>query len=170
VRPTPHIEAIPGDKLPLRAKYYIAPDQQAEVYSDSFFALGKAHTWNVEIGEALAASVPGALRSAFTSVTRASALDDMADADILVVPVITHFEISGRNFRSTIRVKVVATDGRVLALNQVFEGAPTKGPAGLAWAGGVFGGSEALRRSAELAFHDVMPKIVAQLRSALANP
>ncbi len=170
VRPMPKLQGTAGPVLQLRAKYYIAPEERARIHSDTYFALGKANPWNVEIGEALAASFPEALRGVFASVTAAAGPDDMSDADVLLVPAIAQFDISGGSFTSTIQVKVKALgQQRQLAMDEVFNGAPSEGKAGTAWLGGVFGGEAALQRSAEYAFEEVMPKIVAQLRKVYAK-
>lgn len=170
IRPMPSMQATSGERLALRAKYYIAPQERAKVHSDSYFALGKAHTWNVEIGEALSSSFPQMLRSLFVTVAQASGPDDLSDADVLLIPSISQFEIGGGDFVSTIQVRVRGLDhSRNVATDEVFLGNPREGKAATAWWGGVFAGSETLQRSAEYAFEDVLPKIQAHLRMILSS-
>jgi hypothetical protein len=170
VRPVPHLLADSGDRLPLRAKYYLAPTERARVHSDTYFALGKAHTWNIEIGEALATSFPQMLQTVFTSVAAASGPDDVQDADVLLVPAISKFDVTGGDFTSTIEIRVrLAGSVPQAAIEEAFLGTPNEGKAGTAWWGGVFGGEGALRQSAEFAFDDVMPKIRARLKEVLAR-
>lgn len=90
---------------------------------------------------------------------------------MLLVPTIAQFDITGGSFRSRIdvRLKGLGPD-RAVTMDEVFHGAPTQGRAGTAWLGGALGGKAALKGSAEYAFRDVMPKIVAHLRTVYARP
>jgi hypothetical protein len=170
VKPVPHPLADSGGLLPLRAKYYLAPTERARIHSDSYYALGKAHTWNIEIGEALATSFPQMLQTVFTSVAAASGPDDVKDADVLLVPAINKFELTGGDFTSTIEIRVRLAGGMLqTAIEEAFVGSPNEGKAGTAWGAGVFGGESALRQSTEFAFDDVMPKIRARLKEVLAR-
>lgn len=165
VRPSPRPVEVSGDKLPLRAKYYLDPVDQKRVHSSSYWALGKAHTWNIEIGEALAASFPQMLQTVFSSVAVASGPQDLEEADVLIVPSINHFALSGGDYISTIEIRVRGVDkAGGVAIDEVILGQPVEGRAGTAWAAGVFGGEAALRGSAEYAFEDVLSRIRARLR------
>lgn len=169
VRPNPAPLSNQTAPLPLRVRYFISPEQKARLDSDSYFALGAAHTWNIHIGEALARSFPQMLGTVFQSVQEASSAEDIADADVLITPEIQHFDVGGGSFVSKLKlaVHVKGGDGAV-RLSEVFEGSPKDGKAGAAWMGGAFAGESALQRSAEYAFEDVLPKIAAKLRAALA--
>lgn len=154
--------------MPLRVRYFISPEQKARIDSDNYLALGLAHTWEIQLGEALVRSFPQMLGTVFQSVQEASGPEDIGDADVLIIPRIEHFDVDGGNFVSTLRLAVRArgTEVGALRLNEVFVGTPRDGEAGAAWLGGAFAGGTALQRSAEYAFEDVMPKVARKLRAA----
>ena len=165
VRPDPAPLTGQPSPLALRARYFISPEQRSRVDSDNYYALGLSNTWNIEIGEALAASFPQMLGTVFHSVKEASSAEDIGDADVLIVPRIEAFDVSGGSFTSELKLEVRArgSDGAVL-LSQQFEGMPAEGKAGTAWFAGMAGGEGALQQSAAYAFEDVMPKIAHKLR------
>jgi hypothetical protein len=169
VRPNPAPMSSKDARLPLRVRYFIAPEQKARIDSDSYFALGYAHTWNIQIGEALVHSFPQMLGTVFQSAQEASSPEDFADADVLIIPEIKDFDVSGGGFvsRLTLAVRAKGSDG-VMRLHEEFAGAPKEGKGGTAWLGGAFEGEAALQRSAEFAFEDVMPKIAQKLRDVFA--
>ena len=169
VRPNPAPMSAQAAPLPLRARYFIAPEQKERIDSDSYFALGYAHTWNIQIGDALGRSFPQMLGTVFQSVQEASSPEDIADADVLIIPEIQNFDVSGGSFVSklTLDVRAKGSDG-VVRLREEFLGAPREGKGGTAWTSGAFGGETALQRSAEFAFEDVMPKVAQKLREVFS--
>ncbi len=171
VRPNPAPMGAQAAPLPLRARYFIPPEQKARMDSDNYLALGLAHTWNIHIGEGLARSFPQMLGTVFQSVHEASGSADIADADVLIIPKIEHFDVGGGNFVSELRLAVRARgpDGEAVLLNEVFVATPKDGEAGAAWMGGAFAGQTALQRSAEYAFEDVLPKIARKLRDVFSK-
>jgi len=169
VRPNPAPMSAQSTPLALRARYFIAPEQKARIDADSYFALGAAHTWNIHIGEALARSFPQMLGTVFQSVQEASSPEDIGDADVLIVPEIRHFDVTGGGFVSQLKLTVRARGSNGAAqLSDVFEGTPRHGKGGTAWLGGVAAGETALKESAEFAFEDVMPKVATRLREFFA--
>jgi hypothetical protein len=170
VRPNPNPLSTQSSPLALRARYYIAPEQKALIDSDSYFALGWAHTWNIQIGQALVTSFPQMLGTVFQSVQEASSPEDIGDADVLIIPEIQHFDVHAGGFVSELSISVrgKGSDGTV-RLSEAFAGTPTKGKGGSAWMGGAMAGESALQRSAELAFEDVMPKIAQKLRDVFTG-
>jgi len=171
VRPNPAPLRAQSAPLPLRVRYFIPPEQKARMDSDNYLALGLAHTWNIHIGEALARSFPQMLGTVFQSVHEASGSADIADADVLLIPKIEHFDVGSGNFVSELRLAVHArgAEGEAVLLNEVFVATPKDGEAGAAWVGGAFAGQTALQRSAEYAFEDVMPKIAQKLRDVFSK-
>lgn len=169
VRPNPAPMSTQGAPLALRARYFISPEQKARIDSDSYFALGAAHTWDIYIGEALTRSFPQMLGTVFQSVQEAAGPEDLGDADALIVPEIQFFDVTGGGFVSNLKLTVHSrgSDG-TLKVNDLFDGTPSKGKAGTAWLGGVAAGEGALRQSAEFAFEDVMPKVATRLREVFA--
>ncbi|RKH13393.1 hypothetical protein D7V97_05805 [Corallococcus sp. CA053C] len=169
VRPSPAPMSAQGTPLKLRARYFISPEQKARIDSDSYFALGAAHTWNIQIGEALTRSFPQMMGTVFQSVQEASGPEDLGDADALIVPEIEFFDVTGGGFVSQLKLTVRArgSDGAI-RVSDLFDGAPRQGKGGTAWLGGAMAGEGALRQSAEFAFEDVMPKVATRLREVFA--
>ncbi|RKH54214.1 hypothetical protein D7X55_00425 [Corallococcus sp. AB049A] len=154
-----------GTPLALRARYFISPEQKARIDSDSYFALGAAHTWNITIGEALTRSFPQMMGTVFQSVQEASSPDDLGDADVLIIPEIQFFDVHAGGFVSELKLTVRSKGGQdTVQMSDLFEGASQKSKGASAWLGGAAAGQEALRQSAEFAFEDVMPKVATRLR------
>ncbi|MBN8231207.1 hypothetical protein JYK02_27170 [Corallococcus macrosporus] len=170
VRPSPAPMSNAGNPLALRARYYISPEQKERIDSDSYFALGAAHTWNITIGEALTRSFPQMLGTVFQSVQEASSPDDLGDADVLIIPEIQSFDVHAGGFVSQLKLTVRSKGGQdAVQVSDLFEGASQKSKGASAWLGGTAAGQEALRQSAEFAFEDVMPKVATRLREVFAK-
>ncbi|MGE6757436.1 hypothetical protein ACQKGO_05425 [Corallococcus interemptor] len=165
VRPSPAPMSNAGTPLALRARYFISPEQKARIDSDSYFALGAAHTWNITIGDALTRSFPQMMGTVFQSVQEASSPDDLGDADVLIIPEIQFFDVHAGGFVSELKLTVRSKGGQdTVQMSDLFEGASQKSKGASAWLGGAAAGQEALRQSAEFAFEDVMPKVATRLR------
>ncbi len=166
VRPEPKVTAFADTRLPLRVKYYLPRGERARVDNHRYFNLGIIHVWNIEIGEALADSVPQMLDTVFASVTPASGPTDVDDADVFVSPVITSFDVDGGNLVSTLKIRFLVLGADREAILEEEVTASSLEDSAWMW-GGAFTGVATLRTSTEQAFELLMRKTAARLFEAL---
>lgn len=164
IQPNPHVTVAVEPRLPVRARYYIAPEDRERAVVESFFALGQRNTWRIEVGQALARALPLQLEAIFAAVHPASTPDDLGDADVLVWARVSRFGVGANTFCSGVELSVRVVDAaRRTLLEERFLGAPLEGTSEAVAYFGYSGGEWALQRSAEYAFEEALPKLAWRL-------